>query len=228
MVAGLDDVTEILGAECDSFCAVALGLSEQQFGLPTRCPPWDVKDLVAHVWRSMFRIPTALDEPRLDEPPDTDAVTYWRSYDPADDSPMIAEHARETAENHPSGSALARELDRLCRECVSRAAAEDPARVIRTWWGPRLRLDEFLATRVLEVLVHGIDLTAAVGMRPVATEPGTRLVVDVLKRLVGSELPEDLGWSDVELIDKACGRAPLDERERALLGPAAGAFPVLG
>ena len=222
------DVLDTFSAECAALSLLLFDLSEEQYALPTRCRPWDVKDLVAHVWRSLFRIPTALDEPPNDAPADTDAVTYWRSYDPADDSQLIAQHAHETAVEHATGRALAESFDELWRDCVARVARENSARVIQTWWGPRIRLDEFVATRVLEVLVHGLDLTTALGRSPAGTPAGTSLVVDILTGLLGGDPPSALQWSDIDFIDKACGRTPLDDREAAILRAAAGKFPLLG
>src|SRR5918999_423363 len=112
------------------------------------------------LYRSLFQIPTVLDEGPPAEP-DTDSVTYWRSYDPPTDAPLIATHAQETAAEYDSGHALAVAFDDLCRGAVERARGEDPGRLVRVWWGPKLRLDDFLTTRVLEVVVHGLDTTHA-------------------------------------------------------------------
>ncbi len=45
-----DDIADILAAECDRAGAVAIGLSESDLARPTRCPAWDVKTLLAHLW----------------------------------------------------------------------------------------------------------------------------------------------------------------------------------
>jgi uncharacterized protein (TIGR03083 family) len=222
----VSEVLDVLAGECAAVSGVLLDLTEQEFTRPTRCPPWDVKDLLAHMWRALFRIPTALDEAPLGGPPNTDSVTYWRSYDPATDSAATAEHAHDTAIEYGSGRALATAFDELWKACVARCATEDPKRVIKTWWGPRLELDEFLATRVLEMLVHGIDLTAALGRSAVATDAGTKVVVGILRDLLGGDPP--IEWSDLDFVDKACGRVPLTAPEKSALGPAARKFPLLG
>jgi uncharacterized protein (TIGR03083 family) len=223
----MTEVEDVLAQECERVSSVLQGLSEEQYRRPTRCEPWTVKDLVAHLWRALFRIPTALDG---DEPSeaDTDSVTYWRSYDPADDSEVIAQHARETAADYESGSALARSFDDLWRSCLARTRAEDPDRIIRVWWGPTIRLDEFLKTRVLETVVHGVDLADALAMQPVFGRPGGEMVSSILRGLVGSDLPAALNWSTVELIDKGCGRSELSATDKAILGPLAERFPLLG
>lgn len=213
----------ILAEDCGRVSDLLAGLSEEQFARPTRCEPWDVKELAAHLWRSLYRIPVALD----DEPPaaaDTDGVTYWRSYDPAD-SPVIAENARETASTYETGGALAGAFARVCAEAAGRAGTEDPARLIRVWWGPALRLDEFLKTRVLETVVHGLDMTDALGRDPVASAEGLALVADTLTALLGHDPPA--AWSAMELVEKGTGRTALSPADAAALGARAAEFPLL-
>jgi uncharacterized protein (TIGR03083 family) len=218
------DVVDVLAEDCRRVSELLLGLREADFGLPTRCRPWDVKELAAHLWRSLFRIPVAL----AAEPPesaDTDSVSYWRSYDPPTDAPAIADHARATAREHATGHALAISFDELMRDAIERARREEPGRLVKVWWGPRLRLDEFLTTRVVEVVVHGLDLTDAVRHRAVATERGLAMVGGTLEALLGRAAPAR--WSAIELVEKGTGRVALDETDAVELGPVAGAFPLL-
>jgi hypothetical protein len=66
MVASLIDV---LARECELVSRALDGLSEGDFALPTRCTAWDVKELLAHLYRDIERLPVALAEP---EPPEAD------------------------------------------------------------------------------------------------------------------------------------------------------------
>jgi hypothetical protein len=173
----------------------------------------------------LFRIPTVLDAAPPDAA-DTDSVTYWRSYDAPTDAPGIAEHARATAGEYANGRSLAVALDELCRDALSRARSEDPARLVHVWWGPNLRLDELLKTRVLEVVVHGLDLTHALSRPPIASERGVAMVCSTLWALLGAEPPTR--WTPLALVEKGTGRAPLDDDDRGDLGEAATRFPLLG
>ena len=74
-----------LAEESRRAAAVVLELDEAAFALPTRCPPWDVKALLGHLYRDVDRIPEYRDLPA--GAPDTDGVTYWRRYDPFGDAP---------------------------------------------------------------------------------------------------------------------------------------------
>ena len=115
----MSEIVSVLAEECSRVGELLLGLSEPNFSRPTRCEPWNVKELTAHLLRSLRRIPTVLDA----EPPDavdTDSVSYWRSYDVPTDAPVIAVHAREEAATHESGHALAVAFDELWREASGR------------------------------------------------------------------------------------------------------------
>src|SRR5439155_11508384 len=107
------------------------------------------------------------------------------------------------------------------------AAEADPARTVQTF-GPVLRLDEFLKTRVLELAVHRLDLLHALGRERSVDPTSAEVVVPILDGLLGSERPAELGWSDVEFIEAGTGRRPIEPGERAALGPLADRFPLLG
>jgi len=47
-----------------------------------------------------------------------------------------------------------------------------------------MRLDEFVASRVVEAVVHGLDLTDAIGRHPIATPEGTALTAAILDDLL--------------------------------------------
>lgn len=220
----MPDVVDVLADECERVTRLLFELTPEEFAKPTRCEPWDVKDLAAHLYRNMFRIPAALDRDP-DGEPDTDGVTYWTSYDPAADSPAIAQHAHETAASYDSGRDLAVAFEDLWRTALERARGEDPARVVQSWWGPRLRLDEFLKTRVLENVVHGLDLTDAVEGPPIASNAGMEMVTGILEGILGGPPPSR--WTSLEFIEKGTGRSSLTDEDTRELGPNAARFPLL-
>ena len=71
------------------------------------------------------------------------------------------------------------------------------------------------------------DLAHALGREHWATEEGVSVVTDILRGLLGDELPEGLGWDDLTFIDKGTGRATLTDEERTMLRASAEAFPLL-
>jgi hypothetical protein len=153
-------------------------------------------------------------------------VTYWTRYDPMVDAPDIAERAKQVAGSHDSGQALAAAWDEMWRRALGQAGTTDRGRVVVTW-GPALTLDEFLRTRVLEIVVHRMDLNHALDLPPDPTEPGLEITEEILLGILGQAVPGGLGWDGVKFIEKGTGRSALTETERSTLGDLADDFPLL-
>jgi len=188
-------------------------------------PPWDVKALLGHMWRDVDRILVYLAEP-APAAADATEVTYFRAYDPVADAPDISRRAQDVADEHGSGRALARSFDQRWPEAVDASRREDPRRIVRTF-RPSLLLPDYLATRVLEIAVHGLDLAHALGREAWITPEGTSIVRDILVGLMGTEPPAALEWDDVTFIETGTGRRGLSDDERAILGDRAALFPLL-
>ncbi|HJP65403.1 MAG TPA: maleylpyruvate isomerase N-terminal domain-containing protein [Actinomycetota bacterium] len=219
------DPLEALRGECQRVSDVVLDLPEDDFARPTRCTEWNVKELVAHMFRDVLRVLTGLSEP-APEAADTTSVTYWRAYAPVDDARDIADRAKDIAAQHETGRAMAEAWTDLWRRSVALAEGADRERVVRTW-APALTLDDLLRTRVLEITVHGTDLAAALGRPAWATDDGMAITNATLLSLLGSDLPHELGWDGLTLMEKGTGRSGLTPDERAILGSAADVFPLI-
>lgn len=72
-------------------------------------------------------------------------------------------------------------------------------------------VDEFVASRVVEAVVHGLDLTDALGREPMATPEGVAVTAaildDLLARKTVAGRPPDLG-DDMAWVRAASGRGP--------------------
>jgi uncharacterized protein (TIGR03083 family) len=219
------DPLEALRGECQLVSDLVSELPEQDFGRPTRCTEWNVKELVAHMYRDVLRVFTGLSEP-APEVADTDSVTYWRAYAPVDDATDIADRAKEIAGQHEMGRDMAEAWNDLWQRSVALATTSDRERIVRTW-RPTLTLDDLLRTRVLEITVHRMDLNAALGLPFDPTEAGLEITEEILLGLLGQAIPEGLGWDGPTFLDKGTGRADLTEGERGMLGDLADEFPLL-
>jgi uncharacterized protein (TIGR03083 family) len=219
------NVVDVLAKECEVVAGVSLGLEEEAFALPTRCPPWDVKALLGHMFRDVDRILAYREEPTA-ALPDTTSVSYWRSYDPVGDGPDIAARAIEVADGFASGAELAIAFDRRRGEAV-RAALEMPPDRLFGAYGRTLVFNEYVRTRVLEIAVHGLDLAHALGRAPWVTPEAVVVVRTILSGLLESDPPSELGWDDVTFIETGTGRRPLTVPERTTLGERADRFPLL-
>jgi uncharacterized protein (TIGR03083 family) len=220
------DPLEALREECEQVSAITLSLTEDEFGKPTRLPAWNVKELLGHMYRDINRTNTALSTPPPAEVT-ADSVSYWRSYDPVHDAPAIADRAKELAAGYETGATLAAAWNDMWRVALGGAASTDRSRLVVTW-GPHLTLDEFLKTRVLEITVHRMDMEDALGRKGWGTDLAVSIVDDILEGLLGEQPPSELEWDVVDFIETGTGRRPLTEDERAILGPLAEKFPLLG
>ncbi|HEX9234788.1 MAG TPA: maleylpyruvate isomerase family mycothiol-dependent enzyme [Actinomycetota bacterium] len=221
----MTDPLEALRAECERTSDVVLDLPEDDFHRRTRCPEWDVKELLGHMYRDVLRVFTGLSQ-AAPEMADTDSVSYWRAYAPKDDARDIADRAKEIAAQHQTGRDMAEAWDDLWRRSVALAETADRARVVRTW-RPTLTLDDLLRTRVLEIVVHGTDLAAALGRPPWPTPEGLAVTNSILLALLGSDLPGQLEWDGIMFAERGTGRSALTADEAGILGPAAAEFPLI-
>ena len=100
----------------------------------------------------------------------------------------------------------------------SRAAGPDK---VGSGYYALMRLDEFVASRIVEAVVHGLDLSDALGRPPMATSAGIAATAAILDELLArrtvpgrpADLAEDLAW-----IRAASGRAEHSDPRLPLIG----------
>ena len=75
-----------------------------------------------------------------------------------------------------------------------------------------MRLDEFVASRVVEAVVHGLDVTDALGREPMCTPEGVAVTASILDELLARRTvpgrPADLAGDDLAWVRAASGRGP--------------------
>jgi hypothetical protein len=84
-----------------------------------------------------------------------------------------------------------------------------------------MQVDEFVASRVVEAVVHGLDLTLALGRQPLASPAGLALTASILddllaRRTLGqrpADLADDLTW-----VLAAAGRSEHADTRLPLIG----------
>ncbi|MEO3772177.1 maleylpyruvate isomerase N-terminal domain-containing protein [Micromonospora sp. B9E7] len=213
----MDPVRAAFSAECAQLTEVLADLVDADLDGPTDCPPWTVRELIAHVRTGVGRLTDMLAAPA---PPraEVDAAGYFgrAKFTEQVDADRIAGGRRDALQvDQP---ALATELERAWRATEAAVAAAPPDRVVRTRHGDAMRLTEFLRTRVVEVGVHGLDLAAALGRPPWLTAPAAEVIADLLAG--GRPAPSGLGWDRLTLIRKTTGRAALTAPERTAIDAA--------
>jgi hypothetical protein len=84
-----------------------------------------------------------------------------------------------------------------------------------------MRLDEFVPSRIVEAVVHGIDLTDALGRPSIASPAGVAVTAAILDELLArrtvagrpADLADDMAW-----IRAASGRADHADPRLPLIG----------
>jgi uncharacterized protein (TIGR03083 family) len=227
-MTGHTEVIDALAGECRSLSEAVDPVPEAAFDRPTRCPAWNAKELLGHVYRAVDRIGVYLAAPHP-QAPTHDAVAYFGAYDRAQgsaDALDVARRGRDQADAFATSRALVEACDGHWPEVVGLAGAADPAVVVATF-GPALRLDEYLKTRVLELTVHGLDLADALDLDPWATPAGLAVTGEILRALAGDDEGR-VAWDAVAMVEAATGRRPVSDPAREALGPLAARLPVVG
>ncbi len=180
-VPAYDDLRAGVVRQWERLAATVDALPDDAFALPTRLGDWRVAQLVAHLAGNAEYLLGALAAPS----PAAATVDPYNYYDrAAGAAPAIAQRAHEAAAAVTPEQQ--RERLRAAAPAMAGALADAaPDRLIRVNLGD-VRLADFLATRAVEGVVHGLDLAAATGTppaaEPTATSAAVRLLVGVLVR----------------------------------------------
>jgi len=152
-------------------------LPEADYAQPSVLPDWDVRALVGHV---LYAVSGTVERLAMrGDGPATPVAEYVRRYRPNADA--IARRAVEIAGDHSPAellTALREEADPGLDGLTSGTVLQGPR-------GP-IRADDWLATRVVEMVVHADDLSRSVPARPPvplvrpALASATRLLAEIL------------------------------------------------
>ncbi len=225
---------EALEAQCKELSTLLRELSDEEWERPTRCPGWTVKELAAHCEEMLDRLVGEKAEP-VDGEPEIDRVGYY-GYDP--DGPREGEDPDRTFSEviqerviDEVGGRTGAEVRSSVESAIGDAlkgVRDIPAdRVIKRSGHPRMRFDEFVASRVLEFGVHTMDIGHAT-LRGERIHPdAAQIVKEILDGRLGAELPKGMGWDTRTFILSGTGRRRLESNERFALGPLAAKFPLL-
>ena len=218
----MSSVVDALAREVGSVGQLLHALKPKQWDLPTRCAPLTVRELSAHMLRGSKLIQEMLEAGPVDAEPEKDAVTYFQ-FDGDSEAPQIVKRAQDAAASFPKDLAAGWDLE--WTKGLQRARlhiGDDP--VLPNRFG-LIRLSEYLKTRIVEVVIHHMDVDDALGKKPHPDAAALEIVGDVLRGLLGTDL-RPLGVDDVRFALIGTGRAQLNDDERRLLGPLAEKFPL--
>jgi len=162
-----------LDAEFPIAAAVALEQIQRsevrdQWLLPSALPKMSVGALACHLGRQVVRaaelLPVATDIPPLDSVDTHYHQAAWVMSTSPDDPPN--NRSTDEAEAAHGAAALADQCSaalQTVRRLLTGGTAQDVVAI--PWQGWSLRRDDFLLTRMLEIVVHADDLALSVGVR---------------------------------------------------------------
>jgi Mycothiol maleylpyruvate isomerase N-terminal domain len=180
-------------------------------------PRWTVFELAGHFDISMGLTRMLIDG-RGDSQPARDRTSFFIN-PRSETGPVVYEYAYTMVEGKTPA-----DMPGVLHETFSKVVQEARAVAADTvgpgYFAP-MRVDEFVASRVVEAVVHGIDLTQALGRDCLATADGIAMTASILddllaRRTVGrrpAELSDDLDW-----IMAASGRSEFEDTRLPLIG----------
>ena len=206
-------VVEALADALQAVEEALAGLSEEEWRRPTLLVPfdptephWDVLQLVGHFDISIGLTLALVGDPRVGQI-GRDRASFFIA-DRSQVAPVVYEYAIAQVKDKAPADALA-----MVRQTFQRsldAARRNPPDTIGSGFFALMRLDDFIATRVVEAVVHGIDLTDALGRPPLDLPGADAITAGILDELLARRTvpgrPTDLEQDDRAFIRAASGR----------------------
>ncbi|MGW7574608.1 maleylpyruvate isomerase N-terminal domain-containing protein [Streptomyces sp. NPDC054765] len=192
-------------------------LPDEDFGRPSGCTGWLVRDLVCHLVIDAQDVLITLVTPAETEPT-RDAVTYWDVAEtpPTGDDPLDALIVRLAAA-YEEPRLLKFHFDDVGSAAGRAADRADPGLRVGTR-DEVLTAGDYLSACVLEWTLHHLDLVAHLHL-PDAAEPpadGLAHAREMLEKIAGAAFPASFSDKDALLVGTG-RRAPTDA-EKAELG----------
>jgi hypothetical protein len=219
-----DVAVHTLETELGQVERVFRGLTESDWRTPTllqpvdeKLPPWTLFELAGH-----FDISIGLARMLIaDQQPGQvgrDRVSFF-IFSRSEVAPVVYDYAYTMVDGKQPGQ-MADVLSETFGKTIEEARATPPDTVGSGYYA-LMRLDEFIPSRVVEAVVHGMDLTDALGQESIATPGGLAMTAAILdellaRRTVGGR-PGDLS-DDVAWIRAASGRSPHPDPRLPLIG----------
>jgi uncharacterized protein (TIGR03083 family) len=223
-MASYESVIGTLDAELTMVADVFAGLTPEQWQRSTLLvpvdpdlPKWTVFELAGH-FDIAIGLTRMLIAGQKDAQPARDRTSFFIN-PRSETGPVVYSYAYTMVEGKTPAD-MPGVLAETFAKTISEARAV-PASLVGPGYFAPMRADEFVASRIVEAVVHGIDLAQALGIPYFAAPDGiaaTAAILDDLlaRRTTGrrpAALPDDLDW-----ILAASGRAPADDNRLPLIG----------
>lgn len=219
-----EQTLEILDRELQRVADTFAGLTEDEWRAVTLLEPfdperphWTVFELAGHFDISIGLTRMLIDQQENGQP-GRDRVSFF-IFPRSEVAPTVYDYAYTMVEGKAPS-----DMPGVLRETFSKSIEESralPPDTIGSGYYALMRLDEFVASRIVEAVVHGIDLADALGRACMATPEGIAVTAGLLDELLARRTvpgrPADLG-DDLRWIRAASGRASHPDPRLPLIG----------
>ncbi len=224
----LTDV-QLLGSELVRVEQAFRGLTSSDWRRPTllqppvdTLPPWTIFELAGHLDIAVG-VTRMLISSQQDSQVGRDRVSFF-IFPRSQVAPVFYDYAYTMVEGKSPGQ-MADVLAETFTRTIDEARATSPDVVGKFEFDDGdetlMRLREFVPSRMVEAVVHGLDLTDALGQDPVATPEGVAMTASIFDELLArrtvpgrpADLTDDMAW-----VRAASGRSPHADPRLPLLG----------
>ena len=216
---------EVLDVELRQLDDVFRGLSDEEWAMSTKLVPldptqkhWTIFELAGHFDISIGLARMLMAE-RKDGQPGRDRVSFF-IFPRSEVAPVVYDYAYKMVEGKAP-----RDMPAVLHETFSKTieeAKKTPPDHVGPGYYALMRVDEFIPSRVVEAVIHGMDLTDALGRESIATPAGivvtAAILDDLLARRTVAGRPSDLKSDDRAWIRAASGRGPHPDPRLPLIG----------
>ena len=199
-------------------------LPDAEWSMPTKFEPvdpdlphWTVFELAGH-----FDISIGLTRMLFDEPKDgqvgRDRVSFF-IFPRSEVAPVVYDYAYTMVQGKTPS-----DMPGVLRETFTKTiegSRANPPTLVGSGYYALMELGEFVPSRVVEAVVHGFDLTDALGRDTIATPQALAITAGIIDELLArrtvagrpADLSDDLAW-----VRAASGRAPHQDPRLPLIG----------
>ena len=204
----------VLERELQAILGVFSGLSDAEWALPTKLDPldpnlphWSLFELAGHFDISIGLTRMLIADP-LDAQVGRDRVSFF-IFPRSEVAPVVYDYAYTMVKGKTPAD-MPGVLAETFGKTIEEARANPPTLVGSGYYAP-MALGEFVPSRVVEAVVHGLDLTDPLGREPLAAPEAIATCASILDELLARRTvpgrPADLS-DDLEWIRAAAGRRP--------------------
>ncbi len=219
-----EDAVDTLEVELGGVERAFRELTHEEWRMPTKLRPldealphWTLFELAGHFDISIGLTRMLVAEPQTGQV-GRDRVSFF-IFPRSEVAPVVYDYAYTMVEGKTPAQ-MPDVLHETFSKTVQEARATAPDTVGSGYYA-LMRLDEFVPSRVVEAVVHGFDLTDALGRDSVATPEGVAMTAAILDELLArrtvagrpADLADDLAW-----VRAASGRAEHPDPRLPLIG----------